>query len=303
MVINHKVTAIYADYRDAQAFLKENNITVDINFQFVYSKIVKKKQHKEIVDYISNTYSSIIMDVNKAVTDALYKLSKTFPNLFSKVAQAGIDISLNYNNVYDKYEVLKGDGLQLSSSSAYTGMIYTLNVDTTDFPLSSYDSASAEQKAYLKTNIMHIMMHHIMFNTVTIGMVGSAYNFPLWFIEGMAQTAGEACGWIKLDSQSSDAMILAYMNNLFNNPYGAGYLATMYLGQAVSGKILPVNLDAIKAGLDKILTYVANGNILDNAIKENTAFSGIDDFQLKFRLAEAGSLEFVKDFIRTISVI
>ena len=84
-------------------------------------------------------------------------------------------------------------------------------------------------------------------------------------------------------------------------PYGAGYLATMYLGMSASGedptdpsKVTSAN---IAKGLDKILTDISKGKSFSDAIKDNTGYTSQADFQQKFKNGDATALSFAKNLL------
>lgn len=251
-----------------------------------------------------NSYANSDMAkfVQKAASDAVANLSSAFPLLFAK-SSSPIKVGLNIANIDGANGTLASAALRMSSSSSNTLMGYTLNIDSSDYPLNSFSSMSADKKADLAATIAHEMTHLVMYDTVTNGMLpGSGSSFPKWFVEGMAQTSSGDNGWVsnQLNASSSDATIKSYMNKMTTMPYGAGYLATMYLGYAVMDKgvgTTTVDSANIKNGLNKLLGDIAGGKTLDQAIKDNTQYSGLSAFQNAFSGANTDSLKFVKDLL------
>lgn len=246
--------------------------------------------------------SSMAQYIQKTAATTVNKLSSLYPNLFSKASSDGIKIGLNFQNIDGKNGVLASAELSLSAGSTTTDMGYTLNIDISDYPVNSFDSMSDEKKADLSATIAHEMTHLIMYDTVTNGMLSNkTTSFPSWFVEGAAQTSSGDNGWVtnRLSTTSSDDTIKAYMKDLFDSPYGAGYLATMYLGQAASGAS-SVSSTNIAKGLDKILTSVADGKTLDEAIQTHTSFSGLSQFESDFRNGKTGVLNFVKGLLSAV---
>jgi flagellin len=180
-----------------------------------------------------------------------------------------------------------------------------MTVDSSDYSMSNYSSMTDAQKADLAAVIAHEMTHLVMDDTLTDGMKPSAVNpYPKWFKEGAAQASSGDNGWMSgsLNKSSSDAAIKNYMSQLSTMPYGAGYLATMYLGYAVSAKQgnTAVTAANIAAGLDALMTDMAtNRHSLNQAIKELTDYDGQRAFENAFKNADAASLAFAKAFIQT----
>ncbi len=243
--------------------------------------------------------TAIAKFAQNAAAFAINKLSENFPKLFNAASSDNIKIGLNLANIDGLNNALASAGLGITSSSDSTVMTYTMNVDTTDFPISSFDIASDQKKADLAAVIGHEMTHLIMYDTLTFGMTGTgSASFPKWFVEGMAQTTSGDNDWVssQLSPTSSDSAIKTYMSKLSNNEYGAGYLATMYLGQLASGSDVVTSAN-IRAGLDNLLEYMAQGHTLNDAIAAKTTYSGLSSFESGFKSGDAKSLKFVKDLL------
>ena len=235
--------------------------------------------------------------VKKAAANAVSKLSAAYPQMMNRASSSTVNIGLDFSNIDGANGTLAMATLSMSTGSTSTTMTYSMKVDTSDYALDSFASMSDEKKADLAAVIAHEMTHLIMYDTTTDGMIGGS-TYPKWFVEGMAQTSSGDNGWVsyQLSPSSDDASIKSYMSQLDSMPYGAGYLATMYLGQAASGSST-VNSTNIKAGLDKILKDLADKKDLDTAIRDNTSFSGLSDFTQKFKSGDASALTFVKNLL------
>lgn len=179
-----------------------------------------------------------------------------------------------------------------------------------------------DSRRALEGTILHEMVHAIMDEATTAGMLGingtsqnkNAYGFPLWFKEGMAQTAvggySNDNDWVNGSlgintSKSADkiaAIVKSSSNKLGSSDsssnYGTGYLACMYLGQLASGKgfsstaITPQN---IRAGLNKVMGKLVSGQSLDSVINEVSGgtYSSTSDFERKF--GDTQSAVFIRD--------
>ena len=128
-----------------------------------------------------------------------------------------------------------------------------MNVDTADYDITNYNDGS------LSATLSHEMTHLIMQDVLTSGMVGTnSEPYPLWFVEGMAQTASGDDGWLSgtLTSASSDSDIQNYLAQTASMPYGAGYLSTLYLAQMASGAGYgagAVTTSSLQSGINTIL--------------------------------------------------
>jgi flagellin len=243
--------------------------------------------------------SDMALFVQQAASDAIAKIQSAYPNLMAKASSSVINIGLNFTHIDGTGNVLASAALSMISSTSSTVMSYTMNIDTEDYPLDGFDTMTDEKKANLAATIAHEMTHLVMYDTLTDGMLS---YFPKWFSEGMAQTASGDNGWVsyQLSPTSSEASIKSYMAQLSSMEYGAGYLATMYLGQAVyenKGASQAVTGDNIKSGLDTLMTYVADGHTFDEAIKEYTNYSSQKDFENSFKGADSASFTFVQNLL------
>jgi flagellin len=235
--------------------------------------------------------------VQSAAADAIANLYNNFPTLFGNAASNNVQVGLKLSGIDGSGGTLARASLSMSYTSSYTVMSYTMQIDTADYPLSSFDSMTDAQKADLAATIGHEMTHLAMYDTLTDGMLS---GFPQWFVEGVAQTSSGDGGWLSnsLNPGSSEANMKSYMSQLDSMPYGAGYLAAMYLGYAVAaedqGGNPPVNSANIASGLDMLMSEMAGSpsspkKTLDQAIAGLTGYSGLSDFESHFKSATAKS--------------
>lgn len=159
----------------------------------------------------------------------------------------------------------------------------------------------------LATTIAHEMMHAVMFDTVTNGMLGSsgADSFPDWFVEGTAQAVGGAMNYVQdlqnmVNNNASDASIQKWLSKLTdtNNPYNAysvGYIASMYLGY-VAGGATSVDASTISNGIDNLLKDVSDGYSLSQAISRQTngKYASLTDFENNFA---KDAVQFARDVV------
>lgn len=247
-----------------------------------------------------NNNSSMGDFVIKAATDAVSKLTTMYPNLFGAASSSTIKIGLNIANIDGVGNTLASAALKMSSTSTSTVMSYSMNIDTSDYSVAGFDSMSDAAKADLAATIAHEMTHLVMYDTLTDNMLsGRTTSFPKWLVEGMAQTSSGDGGWVsyRLSPGASDAEYKSYMSQLRSMPYGAGYLATLALGQAASGSST-VSSANIAKGLDELFTPLSKREkSLDELIAEKTGYANLADFELKFTSGDADTLKLVKDIM------
>lgn len=159
----------------------------------------------------------------------------------------------------------------------------------------------------LATTIAHEMMHAVMFDTVTNGMLGKygADSFPLWFVEGTAQAVGGAMNYVQdlqrmVNTNASDASISSWLSNFSKisntyNAYSSGYIASMYLGYVAGGETA-VDAATIASGLDKLLKDVGDGYSLSQAISRQTngKYESLSDFEKNFA---KDAVQFARDVV------
>lgn len=241
-----------------------------------------------------------------------------------------------------------GIGLKLENNSSSStlasvtlGTSYSTSGGVTSSDLLSYTLTVNVGKADLKTEagrsaleqtIAHEMIHAFMDEATTAGMTGISQTgkndnnkFPMWFIEGMAQTASGPGNWtralpLNLNKNSSVTEIgnaLSQTNTLLSNSasntaaqYGTGYLACMYLGFKASGADLSVMSDGAQAavkiaeGLSAILDDLVNGDSLQTAIGTATGgkYNSIVVFEQGFA-NDAEAQAFVKELLQYTSLV
>ena len=281
----------------------EKALTINVEWSFVDSggNVVSVDASQAVGTDTSYKDSDFAKFVEKAAADAVAGLYSNYGTSLFSAASNNINIGLNLANIDGVGSTLASAALSMTwgsnSGGQYTTMSYTLNIDTSDYDMNTFATMNDAKKADLAATIAHEMTHLVMYDTVTDGMLsGNTKTFPKWFVEGMAQTSSGDNGWVSgtLQSGSNDTAIKNYMAQLKTMPYGAGYLGTMYLGYAASGSTSTGNLQAdIVTGLNKIFTSLTRGKSLDEAIKENTSYSGQSAFEAGFSGADSASLDFV----------
>ncbi len=237
--------------------------------------------------------------VKTAASSAVGKLYSNYGNLFSNAATNGIEVGLDLGNIDGSGGTLAYAGMSYSTSDSSSFTAYTMKVDTSDYP--NYSSLGDDKKDKLAATVAHEMTHMVMYDTLTVGMVGkgSTDKFPKWFIEGTAQTSSGDNGWLSnhLTTSSSDSDISNYMKDSKYREYGAGYVAAMYLGQMASGQSA-VTAGNIRNGLSKVFSELSSGKTLSDVIKDNTSYNGISDFENHvFNSPDANTITFVKDLL------
>lgn len=250
---------------------------------------------------------------NKQIADTLK--GEIVPNIvnniltrypaFSYLNGTNIGIGLNlYSESSSTLAYVKG-GAGISGGTSYKS--YQLSVNVSKVNLSTEAGRSE-----LERTIAHEMIHAFMDEATGSGMFGhkddgsSTEKFPMWFIEGMAQTASGPGNWVYSSSglglrkgysgtsitnalSKSDALLSASASST-KAQYGTGYLAAMYLGYkkfTADGGTVNMNsptaiASSVANGISDMMYDIIQGNSLDDFIKENTQFTGIDDFEASF---------------------
>ena len=243
--------------------------------------------NKDFADFVVNAASS-----------AAAKITSAYPSLAT--ASSNVTIGLNVQNIDGPNGTLASAQLSMRYTNAWTQMTYTMNIDSSDYNPASFDTMSDAQKADLAATIAHEMTHLIMQDTLTGGMIGDN-RFPTWFIEGTAQTSSGDDGWVS--GTIGSGTVKNYMSKLDSLPYGAGYLATMALGLAVSEKEPYIGLsteDKIKHGLDSLFQELVSqkqNQDLSAAIANKTKYSSLDDFENKFKSGDSNLLGYVNTIL------
>ena len=279
------------------------DISVNVTWSFVDAagNVVNVDDSQAVgkdTNYKDSDYAKFI---EKAAADAVAELYSKYQGSLFNNSSSTINIGLNIANIDGAGGTLASAALSMSSSGTYTTMAYTLNIDKSDYDATNFSTMTDAQKADLAATVSHEMTHLVMYDTLIDGMIsGTTESFPKWFVEGMAQSSSGDGGWVsnQLSATSSDAVIQNYMSQMKTMPYGAGYLATMYLGYAASGSTQTNNLQSdIVAGLNNIFTSLTSGKTLDEAIAENTNYGGLSDFENSFQNADSQALNFVKSLL------
>lgn len=252
------------------------------------------------------------------VPQAVKALLHTYPGAFGYLNDCSIGIGLAIENNANSSALASvtfgtANGRYEDGKVTYD-LKYKLTVNVAYLSLNDDGTLTGSSRQDLEGTIIHEMTHALMDETLTKGMFSGSNGYPLWFIEGMAQTAvggyADFNDWVNGGlgirqntsvSQISN-IVKASANKLGASSgaasYGTGYLACMYLGQLASGKglsseaITPQN---ISTGLDKILKKLGEGNSLNDVIKDVTGgkYAGISDFESKF--GDTDSAAFIRD--------
>lgn len=245
-------------------------------------------------NYAGSDFAQFIIE---AASNAVGKIQNAYPQLMSAASSPGIKIGLNIDTIDGVGGVLATARLELGSSESSTVMSYTLNIDTSDYNPSTFGSMTDAKKADLAATVAHEMTHLVMYDTLSNNMLG---DFPGWFVEGMAQTSSGDNGWVTLRNPASinDAISTqSFMYNIYANPYGVGYVATMALGHIVSNQAT-VSSDSIKSGLDTLLSTMAKEKLtFDQAINKLTPYSSESDYYNKYQHADSTLLQITREIL------
>lgn len=199
----------------------------------------------------------------------------------------GLEIGLKYyyeDNSTLAYVASNGVGYELGINMKYlTGDASQITVD-----------------GDMATTIAHEMMHGVMFDMVTNGMLG--YNggdsFPGWFVEGSAQAVGGAMNYIGQAEiyMNNDAQLSNWLSELTDGGYASyaqGYIGAMYLGYVAGGEGT-VDSATIADGLNDVLGHIADGYSLSQTINilSNGKYDDLADFENSFA---TDAVQFTKD--------
>lgn len=257
---------------------------------------------------------------NQILPQGVNALIKTFPLTFKYLDKSDIGIGIGLKLYSGSYLY---DSDPLSSALAYIktsylfekvndrvviDLYYTLavNYDMFSFIDNSTGELTPNSRKNLESTLAHELMHAMMFESLTSGMIGISQSnprsdstkiFPSWFIEGTAQAAGGGANTVRrslrITADSTESDIKAKLQKFYLNKgnvyadYGTGYLAAMYLGYLMNGEN-SVKKEDISNGLDKFLNEIRGGKSLNKAIIENTKYSSISDFENNFANDAAG---------------
>lgn len=258
------------------------------------SNVLDKEIVPQAVNALLNTYSEAFGYLKDSSTG----IGLIIVNDSSSSALASVSLTPQFSGEFSsdgepKYNL----GFQLKVNASYLGL--------------ESGNLTGDNRRALETTVLHEMVHGIMDEALTNGMLGisggvqnTSYEFPGWFIEGMAQTASGGYsndndwvnGGLRIDTSTSESDITSIVRSSANRltnasdahaSYGTGYLACMYLGQLASGKGVgeeEISVSSIKTGLNSILKKLTAGQSLDEVIKEVTggAYTSSSDVANKF---------------------
>ncbi len=331
--------SIFSENGISPAFIKNNSITVNSDGSYSVSMPSGMTVTLSLVDVdgnrigsptetkeTGNTNTSDIANSElakfsqKAAANAVSLIASKYPSLFANASTNGIQVGLQLNTIDGQGGTLATANLKISASTLNSVMSYSMRIDTSDYGITGFESYTDDQKADLAAVIAHEMTHIITYDTVSRSLYNSgqswlddsvSLNMTHWLIEGIAQASSGHNGWLTLDSSSTDSEIKSYMSTLKDvighgdsavGTYGAGYVATMYLGMLASGEsdLTNVNSAKIANGLDKFMTTLSSGKKLDEAIALHTPYADATSLIEGFRSADEDSLKFTKALISAI---
>ncbi len=237
---------------------------------------------------------------NEIVPNAVEEIINAYSPAYDFLQGSAIGMGLEFTNDPGS------DALAFvaSGSPAPNALTYKLSVNMAYLAVDGDGNLTDAARNALEVTIVHEMQHAFMFESHTPGMM-TADSFPLWFIEGMAQTAAggyyNGNDWVNgglgitTDSGIDDIRAALTADRIGSGTtasnYGTGYLASMYLGYLAGGSNL--NALSIKGGLGNILAAIRGGNSLENVIKALTGKTSIADFENNFA-NDGEALNFVK---------
>lgn len=232
---------------------------------------------------------------NQIVPQAVKGITDTFSETFGYLNGSKIGIGLNlYSN--SSSTVLASVGMSAGGYLNDINLSYTLNVNMAYLDMDATGNLTDESRLKLESTIAHEMMHALMDEAHTAGMLGRDENFnqiadyPDWFVEGAAQAAGGGRGWVNsigIDSDSTVDEIKSIISSSANkigsgstsSQYATGYLAVMYLGHLASNSMTSAGL---ADGVDSVLYELKAGSSLDKVISDLTGCTNTSDFESKF---------------------
>lgn len=243
------------------------------------------------------------------VPQAVNSLLNTFKDTFGYLQGSSIGIGLQmYHD--PKSSVLASVGLKFGASDR---LAFNLSVNMRTLQNGQLDDTTRDK---LEATIVHEMMHAFMDEVLTNGMTGNVNGefmkdrFPLWFIEGMAQSAAGGCfhgnPWVQglgIGKNSTEADITGAINRASltssgsggASDYATGYLASMYLGYMAAGGNSVAQADMSK-GLDTVMKEILDGSSLEDVIKKYAGV-GLKQFQKNFGTMGAS---FVKKLLNEV---
>lgn len=269
------------------------------------------------------------------VPQAIESIMNTFPNTYSYLQGSTIGIGLDiYSDPTSN--VLAAVGMSAAGYGYDNNWTieYTLHVNTATLGITSNaDTLTASARNDLEITIVHEMVHAMMDEALTAGMLGytqangfqNSLEFPDWFVEGMAQVASGGCynnnDWVNAGgnpASTNDGLGITAATSLTDiksivqgadnkigsgtvpSQYGTGYLACMYLGYLADGTG-NVTQAALASGVDEILSRIRSGESLESVIQDLTGLT-IANFENQFGGVVNGndSADFIQKAITAI---
>lgn len=266
-------------------------------------------------------YTSLKNELQTSIVpQAVKSILKAYSPAFDYLSSSSIGIGLSIGNKPSSSTLASVSiGYYTSSGSKLQEgiLLYKLTVNAGTLTYDASGNLDADGRRKLETTIAHEMVHAIMDESLTNGMIGasngnmdSSNKFPSWFTEGMAQTAAGGYsndndwvnGGLGITTASTLSQIESAVKSSANrlssgstsSQYGTGYLACMYLGYLANGGNA-VNASGISKGLSKVLSELIGGKNLNTVIQEQSGglYTSIADFQNKF--GDAKSVQFIAD--------
>lgn len=226
------------------------------------------------------------------VPQAVNKILAAYPDTFGYLNNSTIGMGLRFYSDSSS-SVLASMGLGRGTYGGEPVLGYQLSINLAQFSFSG-SAVSDETRDMLEHTIVHEMVHALMDEALTNGMTDANDRYPLWFIEGMAQTASgpfyDKNDWMEhgigvtptANVSSIEANLAAYplKGTDSKSHYGSGYLASMYLAYLASGQSGYGQSD-LSRGVDTILNELKNGSTLNEIIKRYTG-KNINQFERDF---------------------
>ena len=231
---------------------------------------------------------------NEYMPTALANITETFSSLTPTVAnlRMGLDFINNTS---------PNSALALTSSN---GINYKLTINLAK--LEATHDKNVKINDLFFTIINHELMHAVMFDVTTNGMLGKrdwnttpvtelVDEFPRWFYEGIAQAVGggaEHCFslvhdfYYRLPLSRREEATKEWLEKFYwlgYEAYAQGYIATLYLG-FLAGDGRSLTAENIATGLNLILQDLSDGYSLSETINRRTRgkYADIEDVKVKF---------------------
>lgn len=259
------------------------------------------------------------------VPRALDAIISAFPSAFDDLKNSTVGIGLRlYTDPSSTTMASAGTSVWFDGSGNVfkDNQTYTLSVNMGYLEFDSNGNLKGADtkrgREALETTIVHEMMHSIMQESMTNGMIGarggiydSSNAFPQWFVEGVAQAACGAASpyndWLAgltITGSTSDEKIKnllaessrALLYDTSASRYSTGYLASMYLAHKINGG--GVTDTDLKSGMNSLLGSLRNGESL-NDIAASIGYSDLSDFEHRFA-TDSDSISFVRDLISAV---